>query len=106
MGPILFIIHINDLLEISKFVKFILNATDANISVLVKLLKKYAKAQNIYIICRKISKRVYCYGLVWNLNTIFLEQKLFIANIVIERKTLVRFLDVITDENLSWSTHI
>ena len=116
LGPLLFIIYINDLPSISNIAKFILYADDANIIV---------TGSNIHEVLTKITglsldlvKWVDCNGLALNLKKtkfmIFTRQRnidfssidLHICNTKIELTTEARFLGVIVDDKLSWSHHI
>ena len=114
LGPILFIIYINDLPEISKFAKFILYADDANIIVTGFTIEEVY--QKINDLTENLLKWVNTNGLSLNLKKTkymiftrkrtFTEQEVRIDNVVIERKVMERFLGVVIDENLSWANHI
>ena len=115
LGPLLFIIYINDIPEIARFAKFILYADDANIIL---------TADTIEMIHSQLSKLIACLvtwvsanGLALNLKKtkymIFsrtrhtnLPAPLVISNTAIERKSEARFLGVIIDESLNWSRHV
>ena len=114
LGPILFIIYINDLPEISKMAKFILYADDANIIVSgVTIEEVYQKIQDL---AGCLLKWVNCNGLALNLKKTkymiftrkrtYAEQSIRINNVLIERKSTEKFLGVIIDENMSWAHHI
>ena len=115
LGPLLFVIYINDLPGISNIAKFILYADDANI-----IITGY-NAQEIIAqighLTTTLMKWVNCNGLALNLkktcymvfsrkriDTSTLQVK--IDNSIIEQKTEARFLGVIVDENLTWASHI
>ena len=115
LGPLLFIIYINDIPEIARFAKFILYADDANIIL---------TADTIEMIHSQLLKLIACLvtwvsanGLALNLKKtkymIFsrtrhtnLPAPLVISNTAIERKSEARFLGVIIDESLNWSRHV
>ena len=114
LGPLLFVIYINDIPEIFKFAKFILYADDANILLTGKCIAEIE--EQFLELSTALLKWGDCNGLALNLKKtnymIFSRQKihntrnLFIANTLIERKTEARFLGVVVDDKLSWSQHI
>ena len=114
LGPLLFIIYINDIPNLFKNAQFILYADDANI---------FITGSNILDIKQQVTKLgdelvkwVNCNGLALNLKKtnyiIFSRSKLdgdlslTINNETIARKKEARFLGVIVDENLTWEKHI
>ena len=115
LGPLLFIIYINDLPNISKIAKFILYADDANIIVTGHTAQEIVLKLNE--LSQDLLKWVDCNGLALNLKKtkfmLFTKQhidldsiKLQIAGTKIERKTEARFLGVIIDEKINWAQHI
>ena len=114
LGPLLFIIYINDLPEIANFAKFILYADDANIIITANTIEEIH--EQVLNLIKSLSKWVNCNGLALNLiktqYMIFSRQKvelpspLFISTKLIERKQEARFLGIIVDESLNWSKHI
>ena len=114
LGPLLFVIYINDIPEIFKLAKFILYADDANIIVtgnsMAEIHEKISELSNILL------KWVDCNGLALNLKKttymVFSRQKinqnfnLVINNTQIERKSEARFLGIIVDDKLTWKQHI
>ena len=114
LGPLLFVIYINDIPEIFKFAKFILYADDANIIVTGKDMTEISS--QVEELCRVLLKWVDSNGLALNLKKttymIFSRRRidsnfnLLIANTHIQRKSEARFLGVIIDEKLNWSSHI
>ena len=115
MGPLLFIIYINDLPNISEVAKFILYADDANIIVTGKSIHEAMSKMNI--LSQDLVKWVNLNGLVLNLNKtkymVFTRQhidfsgtELSVNKQKIERKSECRFLGVIMDDKLKWTSHI
>ena len=115
LGPLLFIIYINDIPEIQKFAKFILYADDANIIVTGNNMKDIE--EQVAKLSTALINWVDSNGLALNLKKtnymIFSRQKidnynlnLVIGNTQIHRKTEARFLGVIVDEKLNWTRHI
>ena len=115
MGPLLFIIYINDIPNVSQIAKFILYADDPNIFItdnnitevdvqlrdLCKILLKWVDSNGL---CLNLKKTKYMiFSLARNLELL---STLTIANLPIERLTKSTFLGVIVDENLTWSRHI
>ena len=115
LGPLLFIIYINDLPNISDSAHFILYADDANILVSGPTVEE--AFEKVEIITKTLSAWVNLNGLALNLkktkymifsrqNIIVNNQTLSISGVKIGRKIEARFLGVIVDEKLTWSKHI
>ncbi len=115
LGPLLFVIYINDLPEISDIAQFILYADDANIIVTGKCIDEAILKINEVI--AKLVKWVGSNGLALNLKKtkymVFSRQRInldnveiYISGVKIERKMEERFLGVIIDDKLTWRSHI
>ena len=115
LGPLLFIIYINDLPNMSDLAKFILYADDANI-IVTGNSEEEVQAKLQYITTLLI-KWVDINGLALNLKKthfmVFTNRRLDlnkidvnIAGVKIARVTEARFLGVIMDEKMTWSKHI
>ena len=114
LGPLLFVIYINDIPNISNFAKFILYADDANIIVTGNSIAEIEEQLSDLTIA--LSKWVNVNGLKLNLKKtnymIFSRRKLgHNLNVVIEgteiqRTSEARFLGVLVDDKLNWSHHI
>ena len=119
LGPLLFIIYINDLYRSSNFGKFILFADDTNIFIADQSKTKvYATANTVldkiynYMRCNQlhINYKKCCYmhfnplknGKVPNDET----ELLSIKGKVIKHVKETKFLGVIIDERLKWDSHI
>ena len=115
LGPLLFIIYINDIPNISQIAKFILYADDANIIItgnniadvdeqlreLSKILLKWVNSNGLCLNLKKTKYMIFTRS-----RNVELPSILKIAEVPIERVTEGRFLGVIVDENLTWSRHI
>ena len=115
LGPLLFIIYINDIPEIANYAKFILYADDANIILTANTIEEINDL--LLNLTEKIVQWVTCNGLALNFDktnymifsrtkNVDLPAQLIISNTPIERKHEAHFLGVIIDENLNWSRHI
>ena len=115
LGPLLFIIYINDIPNIAEFAKFILYADDANIILTGDTIEEINnQLENLVF---NLKQWVSCNGLALNLKKtkyiIFsrtrnteLPQPLVISGTPIERVYESKFLGVIIDESLNWTRHI
>ena len=115
LGPLLFIIYINDIPNVSQIAKFILYADDANIIItgnnitevdaqlrdLCKILLKWVDSNGLCLNLKKTKYMIFSRS-----RNLELLSTLKIANLPIERLTESKFLGVIVDENLTWSRHI
>ena len=115
LGPLLFIIYINDISNVSQIVKFILYGDDANIIItgnnitevdaqlrdLCKILLKWVDSNGLRLHLKKTKYMIFSRA-----RNLELLSTLKIANLPIERLTENKFLGVIVDENLTWSRHI
>ena len=115
LGPLLFIIYINDIPETANFAKFILYADDANIILTADTIEAISIQLNDLV--NSLVEWVHSNGLALNLKKtkymifsrtrqIDLPAPLIISKTAIERKHETRFLGVIIDDTLSWSKHI
>ena len=115
LGPLLFIIYINDLPNVSNLARFILYADDANILITgVTTDEVIAKTNKvIQVLCDWVD----CNRLLLNLKKthymIFSRSRrvipdfnLKIDNVAIKRETETKFLGVIIDDGLTWKKHI
>ncbi len=114
MGPLLFIIYINDMPGINALFKFVLYADDANIVISGKtvhdVIEKLVQFASILV------HWVDSNGLALNLKKtcfmIFSRGKIgpipevYIASAKRKRKSEARFLGVIVDDKFSWAAHI
>ena len=113
LGPLLFVVYINDIPQINTIAKFILYADDANIIITAN---SFEEIQNkIETLLENLQSWVYDNGLKLNIkktkymiftNRPKIEIDVKLNGTLIERSTCERFLGVLVDENLSWSDHI
>ena len=116
LGPLLFIVYINDIPNISQIAKFVLYADDANIII---------TGDNIHEIESKLQS-LSCSLIEWvNVNELLINVKktkymIFsrsknkdfpafnpkLNGIPIEKKQVVRFLGVLVDDKLTWTNHV
>ena len=119
LGPLLFIIYINDIYNSSDLGKFVIFADDTNIFVVDKSVQNlYRKANaimnSVYNYMRfnllHINVKKCCYihftpGNTKNDESISNELILTLNNTVIKRVEETKFLGVIIDKNLNWKPH-
>ena len=131
LGPLLFLIYINDLVNCSEHAKFVLYADDTNIFVTgdtkrntYKLANSVLKALNSYMLANQLHINLSkCNHIYFRPATNVLDsntcertrpfagrnseqENLYINGRIIPRVTEIKFLGVILDENLSWIPHI
>ena len=114
LGPLLFVIYINDLPGINQLAKFILYADDANIIITGENM--YEIEDQLNRLTDSLVEWVNANGLLLNLkktNYMLFSRKntiqtplVLINNVQINRVNEAKFLGVILDEKLSWSSHI
>ena len=117
LGPLLFILYVNDISNSSEILKFILFADDTNIFYSCKDIENLENTLNtelekvsVWLIVNKLSinikktkyiifktrqKRITPHNMLIKVN-----------NETIEQKESIKFLGVIIDESLSWKEHI
>ena len=115
LGPLLFIIYINDIPQIQQIAKFILYADDANIILtgrnMQEIEEKFHQLSTILVdwigcngLSLNIKKTNYMIFSRFNKNDYTFQPR--INNIPIEQKQAARFLGVIVDDKLNWNQHI
>ena len=121
LGPLLFLLYINDISRASALGTFIMFADDTNIFVegktveeaytkgneLLKSVQKYMLLNKLHI---NMSKCCYIHfkpkSQRLNLTQPSVNHNLLIDNFPIKKVSETKFLGVIIDENLSWDSHI
>ena len=117
LGPLLFILYINDISNSSNLLKFILFADDTNvfysgkdIDVAKNILHLEMEKVTDWLISNKLSinlkKTNYIIFKPRQKKNNYDQFSLYIRNTLIERKSSTKFLGVIIDENLNWKEHI
>ena len=115
LGPLLFVIYINDLPNIQDAIVFILYADDANIIItgntLHEIQLKFASLSNCLVQWvstngLSLNVRKTQYMVFSNKNLELDKLKLTVNHIPIERQVVARFLSVFVDHKLSWKKHI
>ena len=113
LGPLLFILYINDIVNISDKANFYLFADDTAISIrahrlrdlklkilsVLQLVTKWFCSNRLSLNASKTFYQIFSRQFVQNLN-------ININNQVIARKESVKYLGVLIDENLKWQSHI
>ena len=117
LGPILFLLYINDIVNSSKFLRFILFADDTNIfysgsntDELFRVINqelahvvRWFKVNRLSVNLKKTNFVIFGNtSKIKNLD----KYKIFLDSTVIERKTCAKFLGVIVDDKLTWNNHI
>ena len=115
LGPILFLLYINDLCNVSEFLKFVLFADDTNIFAsginieeLIKQVNKELKNVNKWFVTNKLSLNVSKtnFMIFSNRKEYNNEYDIYIDQFKIIRVFSCKFLGVIIDSRLNWKEHI
>jgi len=116
LGPLLFLIYINDIINSSQLLNFILFADDTNIfyshkcmNTLINTLNTELSKVSLWFKCNKLSLNIdkTCFMHFTNSQSRTNHNiNLTIDNIPIIEKKSTKFLGVIIDSNLSWNDHI
>ena len=117
LGPLLFLLYINDISQTSSLLSYIIFADDTNIFYSHKNLDTLAHTLNLELL--KISTWFKCNKLSLNVNkTNFIHFKhannhypefphnITINGLSLTRKTHSKFLGVLIDEHLNWNEHL
>ena len=117
LGPLLFLLYINDLSNTSSLLSFILFTDDTNMFCSHKNLESLVNILNCEL--RKVSNWFKCNKLSLNIRkTHFMHFKHYnshltnfrfnikIDNMAIEQKKTLKFLGVFIDDNLTWNDHL
>ena len=119
LGPLLFLIYVNDLPSASNLLNTIMFADDTNlffehkdISFLFSTVNRELQNINEWFISNKLSLNVkktkfsIFHKASRRDDLPLLLPKLFINNQVIKRQSSIKFLGILLDENLSWKEHL
>ena len=119
LGPLLFLIYVNDLPSASNLLNTIMFADDTNlffehkdISFLFSTVNRELQNINEWFISNKLSLNVkktkfsIFHKASRRDDLPLVLPKLFINNQVIKRQSSIKFLGILLDENLSWKEHL
>ena len=115
LGPLLFLIYINDFVSVSSKLYYVLFADDTNVFISVNNLKKlintlhieldqlYAWLQSNTLTLNQLKTHYMVFHRAKHKN---MYVKLCINKVPIQQVYNTKFLGVIIDDNLNWSNHI
>ena len=117
LGPLLFLLYINDLTNTTPLLSFVLFADDSNIfcshhnlNTLVNTLNNELPKLSLWFKCNKLSLNIgktnFMYFKHINTHIDDFPYHILIDDVPLERKKTTKFLGVIIDENLNWNDHI
>ena len=115
LGPLLFLIYINDITNTTSLLSFILFADDTNIfcshhdlNTLVNTLNQELPKVSTWFKCNKLSLNINKTNFIYfkHNHAINFPYNIVIDNISLERKSHTKFLGVLIDENLNWNEHL
>ena len=116
LGPILFLIYINDIVNSSNILKFILFADDSNLyashadlNSLISLMNSELDNVGNWIVSNKLTMNLSkTHYLIFHRNKALPQQlqPLSLCNTPIQRENKTRFLGVIINDQLKWDNHI
>ena len=116
LGPLLFLVYVNDIIKTSNILSFVLFADDTNIFLSDKNLMNLITILNIEL--NKLSSWFKCNKLSLNINktnymlfqtthlNVDLDYDIKIDNIPLDQKESTKFLGITIDKNLSWNQHL
>ena len=114
LGPLLFILYINDLQNSSRILSFILFADDTSVffshrnpDVLVNTVNTELASINQWICCNKLSlnvQKTHC--MLFSNSVSFLPGNVSLNDSVIQMVDSTKFLGLYIDNKLSWKEHI
>ena len=116
LGPLLFLIYINDMKDIAKYTKNIVYADDTTIIVRGKTISEAIQKANVILECyynyftvNKLtineSKTKYMIFSKKRKAELKNESTLMMNNVILEQVTSIKFLGVIVSDNLNWNEH-
>ena len=117
LGPLLFLLYINDLHKASKIIKPIMFADDTNFfyshmniktlfdTVNKELVNEWFKANKLSLNTKK-TEYTFFHKLSKKGKIPLLLPKLKINGILIRRSNQIKFLGIVIDENITWNDHI
>ena len=114
LGPLLFILYINDICNVSNVLEFILFADDTNIFcsgndiiTLRRVVNDELKKLNTWFDFNKLSLNVKKTNyMIFTSRVVQNELELYINNEKIEKVQSTKFLGVVIDDKLNWKEHI
>ena len=115
LGPLLFLIYINDLVNCSNILKFILFADDSNLyashkdlHVLISIINRELKIVREWILSNKLTLNISkSHYLIFHRKRVpVVLDPIVMGDQNLERMTNTKFLGVILEENLKWDKHI
>ena len=119
LGPLLFLLYVNDLQKASDILKPLMFADDTNLFYSHKNIRELFKTMNKELIniqqwfnANKLSlnatktKYSFFHSLAFQDRIPLQLPKLEINNVRIKREQIMRFLGVLLDENMTWKNHI
>ena len=117
LGPLLFLIYINDIIRTSPILSFILFADDTNIfyshenlQSLIQVLNQEIPKVSTWFKCNKLSLNIdktnFVYFRLSNTEIIEFPDSILIDNVPLQRKKYAKFLGVFIDEHLNWNEHL
>ena len=114
LGPLLFLLFINDLVNCSNVLNFLLFADDTNMMYSNKSLKTLVSTMNIelcnlsnWFLSNKLSLNLKkTHYILFGGRHVKEEVNIFINKIKIEQVTVTKFLGVYVDQKLNWKNHI
>ena len=119
LGPLFFIVYVNDLYHTSNILKPIIFADDTNLFCSGKHIKTLFQTANIELekiaICFQANKlslnesktKFTLFHISWDKDNLPLKLPILkINNFEIKRTTSIEFLGTMVDENLTWNDHI
>jgi hypothetical protein len=115
LGPLLFLLYINDLSTVSKALKSVLYADDTNLFIAGNDPEKITQIINAdlsniknWLACNKLSLNILKtqYMVFVSRNKSIVDLRITIGGVRIERVYITKFLGVQIDCNLSWKYHV
>ena len=113
LGPLFFLLYINDICTVSKLTNFILFSDDTNMFYTDNTVEKINDIMNrelellyTWFKVNKLSLNVLKNKMIFTKKRLKKDVLLRFRNVVIDRVTVLKFLGVFIDENLNWKSHI